>query len=84
MASSAASACRSTRTPIRFGSPFGRNITPTGDPPVRAYIEEFLPDVLDGRIEPGKVFNRAMTLAETPEAYRAMDQRSALKVLLQP
>jgi threonine dehydrogenase-like Zn-dependent dehydrogenase len=71
--------------PIGFGSLFGRTITLTGGPaPVRAYIEELLPDVLDGRIEPGKVFDRAVTLDEVPDGYRAMNDRTALKVLIQP
>jgi threonine dehydrogenase-like Zn-dependent dehydrogenase len=71
--------------PIGFGSLFGRNITLTGGPaPVRAYIEELLPDVLEGRIEPGKVFDRTVGLDAVPEGYRAMDAREALKVLVQP
>ena len=71
--------------PIGFGSLFGRNITLTGGPaPVRAYIEELLPDVLEGRIEPGKVFDRTVGLDDVPEGYRAMDAREALKVLVRP
>ncbi|MFE0465363.1 IMP dehydrogenase, partial [Kitasatospora sp. NPDC058965] len=31
-------------------------------------------------IEPGLVFDRTVSLAEVPEGYRAMDDRSALKV----
>jgi threonine dehydrogenase-like Zn-dependent dehydrogenase len=71
--------------PIGFGSLFGGNVTLTGGPaPVRAYIEELLPDVLEGRIEPGKVFDRTVGLDAVPEGYRAMDAREALKVLVQP
>ena len=71
--------------PIGFGSLFGKNVTLTGGPaPVRAYMEELLPEVLDGRIEPGKVFDRTVGLDDVPEAYRAMDQRTALKVMVQP
>jgi threonine dehydrogenase-like Zn-dependent dehydrogenase len=63
---------------------FGRNLTLTGGPaPVRHYIEELLPDVLDGRVEPGKVFDRTVDIEQTPAGYRAMDDREALKVLLQ-
>jgi threonine dehydrogenase-like Zn-dependent dehydrogenase len=40
--------------------------------------------VLDGRIEPGKVFDRTVGLDQTPDGYRAMDQRTALKVMIQP
>lgn len=83
---SVAWACRSTRRPRSgFGSLFGRHITLTGGPaPVRAYIEELLPDVLEGTIEPGKVFDRTVTLDEVPDGYRAMDDREALKVLVRP
>jgi threonine dehydrogenase-like Zn-dependent dehydrogenase len=71
--------------PIGFASLFGRNITLTGGPaPVRAYIEELLPDVLDGTINPGKLFDRTIGLDEVPDGYRTMDDREALKVLIQP
>ena len=71
--------------PIGFGSLFGGNITLTGGPaPARAYIEELLPDVLDGTIQPGKVFDRTVDLDGVPDGYRAMDSREALKVLVQP
>lgn len=71
--------------PIGFGSLFGPNITLTGGPaPVRAYIEELLPDVLDGTVEPGRVFDRAIGLEQVPDGYRAMDDRTALKVLIRP
>jgi threonine dehydrogenase-like Zn-dependent dehydrogenase len=40
--------------------------------------------VLDGRIDPGKVFDLALPLEDAAEAYRAMDERRAIKVLLQP
>lgn len=64
---------------------FGRNLTLTGGPaPVRHYLEELLPDVLSGAIEPGKVFDRTVGLDQTPGAYRAMDEREALKVLIRP
>ncbi|MFG2891063.1 alcohol dehydrogenase catalytic domain-containing protein [Streptomyces sp. NPDC048248] len=71
--------------PVGFGSLFGPNVTLTGGPaPVRAYIEELLPGVLDGTVEPGRVFDRTVTLEQTPEGYRAMDRREALKVLVTP
>jgi threonine dehydrogenase-like Zn-dependent dehydrogenase len=71
--------------PIGFGSLFGRNIGLAGGPGAqRSYIEELLPDVLEGRIEPGRVFDRTVGLDDTPEGYRAMDERTALKVLVQP
>ena len=50
--------------PADFGT-FLRNITLTGGvAPARAYIEELLPDVLDGTVEPGKVFDRTVGLDE--------------------
>jgi threonine dehydrogenase-like Zn-dependent dehydrogenase len=52
--------------------------------PARAYIEDLLPDVLDGRIEPGRVFDRTVGLDEVPDGYRAMADRQALKVLIRP
>jgi threonine dehydrogenase-like Zn-dependent dehydrogenase len=71
--------------PIGFGSLFGGNITLTGGPaPARAYIEELLPDILDGTVEPGKVFDRTVDLDGVPDGYRAMDAREALKVLVKP
>lgn len=55
-----------------------------GVAPVRGYIEELLPEVLDGRITPGLVFDLELPLEEAPRAYREMDQRTAIKVLLRP
>jgi threonine dehydrogenase-like Zn-dependent dehydrogenase len=64
---------------------FFDNITVTGGPaPVRAYIEELLPDVLEGRIEPGRVFDRVTNLDGVPDGYRAMNDREAIKVMVQP
>jgi threonine dehydrogenase-like Zn-dependent dehydrogenase len=64
---------------------FFANITVSGGPaPVRAYIEELLPDILDGKIEPGRVFDRVVPLNEVPEGYRAMDEREAIKVMVEP
>ncbi len=71
--------------PIGFGSLFGPNVTLTGGPaPVRAYIEHLLPAVLDGTVSPGQVFDRTVTLEDTPLAYAAMGDRSALKVMVRP
>src|SRR5437660_673674 len=64
---------------------FYNNITVGGGPaPVRADIEELLPDVLEGRIEPGRVFDRTIGLNEVPEGYRAMEERKAIKVMVKP
>ena len=63
---------------------FFDNVTIAGGPaPARAYIEELLPDVLEGRIEPGRVFDRAGPLDDVADGYRAMNDREALKVLIE-
>jgi threonine dehydrogenase-like Zn-dependent dehydrogenase len=63
---------------------FYRNITIAGGPaPARAYIPELLPDVIEGRIEPGRVFDRIVRLDGVPEGYRAMNDREAIKVLVE-
>jgi threonine dehydrogenase-like Zn-dependent dehydrogenase len=65
------------------GSTLFRNITISGGvAPARAYIEELLPEVLNGTIEPGRVFDRVIRLDEAPEGYRAMNDRQAIKVLI--
>ncbi|MFD8754069.1 zinc-dependent alcohol dehydrogenase family protein [Kitasatospora sp. NPDC059577] len=51
-----------------------------GVAPARAYIPELLPDVLSGAIDPGLVFDRTVGLDGVPDGYRAMDERTALKV----
>ncbi len=62
---------------------FYKNVTIAGGPaPVRAYIEELLPDVLEGRIEPGRVFDQVTNLDGVPDGYRAMNERKALKVMI--
>jgi threonine dehydrogenase-like Zn-dependent dehydrogenase len=64
---------------------FYDNITIAGGPaPVRAYIEELLPDVLEGRIEPGRVLDRTTGLDAVPQGYRAMKEREAIKVMVKP
>ncbi len=55
-----------------------------GPAAVRAYIEELLPDILEGRIEPGRVFDRVVRLDEVPDGYRAMNEREAIKVMVEP
>ena len=65
------------------GPTFFNNVTIAGGPaPVRAYIEEFLPDVLEGRIEPGRVFDRVTGIEGVPDGYRAMNDREAIKVMI--
>jgi threonine dehydrogenase-like Zn-dependent dehydrogenase len=73
-----------TEVPMDFDT-LMRNITLTGGvAPARAYIPELLPDVLDGKVRPGQVFDRTVTLDEVPDGYRAMADRQALKVLIAP
>jgi threonine dehydrogenase-like Zn-dependent dehydrogenase len=64
---------------------FYGNITVGGGPaPVRAYIDELLPDILEGRIDPGKVFDRNVGLDGVPDGYRVMADRESLKVMVTP
>jgi threonine dehydrogenase-like Zn-dependent dehydrogenase len=71
--------------PVGFGSLFGPNVTLTGGPaPVRGYLERLVPAVLDGSVAPGRVFDRTVSLDDTPAAYAAMDTREALKVMVRP
>jgi threonine dehydrogenase-like Zn-dependent dehydrogenase len=67
------------------GVAFWKNASISGGPaPVRAYIEELLPDVLDGRIEPGRVFDRTGSIEDVPDGYRAMNDREVLKFQIKP
>ena len=62
---------------------FYDNVSGGGGPaPVRAYIAELLPDVLEGRIQPGRVFDRVTNLDGVPDGYRAMNEREAIKVMI--
>ena len=66
------------------GVAFWKNASMSGGPaPVRAYVDELLPDVLHGRIEPGRVFDRTGSLDEVPDGYRAMNDRESIKVLIE-
>ena len=77
-------AAQYSAVPMDFGTVM-RNITLAGGvAPARAYIEDLLPDVLNGRIEPGRVFDRMVGLDAVPDGYRAMADRQALKVLIRP
>src|SRR3989442_11246603 len=64
---------------------FYNNLTVGGGPaPVRAYVQELLPDVLEGKIDPGRVFDRVIGLDEVPDGYRAMNDREAIKGMVNP
>ena len=84
-APSAASACRRTRRSHKASRRSSTTSRSAGGPaPARAYIEELLPDVLEGRIEPGRVFDRTGGLDDVPDGYRAMNDREAIKVMVEP
>jgi threonine dehydrogenase-like Zn-dependent dehydrogenase len=53
-----------------------------GPAPVRRYMPELICLVLDGTINPGKVFDLTLPLDQAAEGYRAMDERRAIKALL--
>jgi threonine dehydrogenase-like Zn-dependent dehydrogenase len=55
-----------------------------GPAPVRRYLPKLIELVLDGSINPGKVFDLTLPLAQVAEGYRAMDERRAIKALLRP
>jgi threonine dehydrogenase-like Zn-dependent dehydrogenase len=55
-----------------------------GPAPVRAFLPGLIDLVLDGRINPGKVFDLTLPLDQVAEGYRAMDERRAIKTLLRP
>ncbi|MFG3302706.1 zinc-dependent alcohol dehydrogenase family protein [Micromonospora chersina] len=66
---------------VDIGQMFDRNVALAGGvAPARAYIPELLADVLAGTIDPSPVFDRSVTLDGVPDGYRAMDERTALKV----
>jgi threonine dehydrogenase-like Zn-dependent dehydrogenase len=60
--------------PVRGGS--------GGVCPARRYLPDLLPHVLDGAINPGRVFDYQTNLDGTPDAYRAVIDRRAIKSLL--
>lgn len=71
--------------PVGFGSLFGKNARLAGGPaPVRAYLEDAVAQVLAGEIQPGKVFDRTVSIEEVPAGYAAMDDRDAVKVMVTP
>ena len=55
-----------------------------GMAPVREYLPHLLGLVLDGTIEPGKVFDATLPMDQVAEGYKMMDERRAIKVLLEP
>ena len=70
---------------LPIGKMFGKNIGLAGGmAPVRQYLPELLKLVQEGTINPGLVFDMTLPLSEVAEGYRAMDERRAIKVLIEP
>jgi threonine dehydrogenase-like Zn-dependent dehydrogenase len=68
---------------VPFTGMFFRNVGWRGGPaPARLYIPELLPDVLEGRIDPGRVFDYETDLDGIADAYAAMGDRRAIKSLV--
>ncbi|MTD12565.1 zinc-binding dehydrogenase [Nakamurella sp. YIM 132087] len=64
---------------------FSNNIRLSGgSTPVRDYLPELLGEVIEGNLRPGVVFDAQMPLSQVGEAYRAMDERRSIKVMLRP
>jgi threonine dehydrogenase-like Zn-dependent dehydrogenase len=55
-----------------------------GPAPVRRFLPDLLDRIWTRRIDPGKVFDLELPLDKAADGYRAMDERSAIKVLLRP
>ncbi|GAA1497900.1 zinc-dependent alcohol dehydrogenase family protein [Paeniglutamicibacter kerguelensis] len=71
--------------PLPISVLFSKNISVAGGAAsTRAYLPELLEDVLSGAINPGLVFDTVMGLEQAPEAYKAMDERKSIKVMLVP
>lgn len=63
---------------------FGQRRLLGGPAPVRRFLPDLIDRVLQRKINPGKVFDLELPLADVAEGYRAMDERRAIKVLLRP
>ena len=53
-----------------------------GPAPVRRFLPKLIDLVLNQKIDPSKVFDLTLPLAQVAEGYRAMDERRAIKTLL--
>lgn len=70
---------------VEIGQMFDRNVGLRGGvAPARAYIPELLADVLAGRLDASPVFDMSVGLHGVPQGYAAMNDRTALKVLIRP
>jgi len=71
--------------PLSLDALFSAEIHMLGGPaPVRRFLPDLIDRILKREINPGKVFTLRLPLEEAPEAYKAMDERRAIKVLLEP
>jgi threonine dehydrogenase-like Zn-dependent dehydrogenase len=66
---------------LRYGAAPRHGLLPTQE---RRHFGELLPDILDGRIEPRRVFDRVVELEGVPDGYRAMNERDSIKVMVEP
>ena len=55
-----------------------------GPAPVRRFLPDLIDRIWNRQINPGRVFDLTLPLDQAADAYAAMDQRTAIKVLLQP
>ncbi|WP_052462800.1 zinc-binding dehydrogenase [Nigerium massiliense] len=63
---------------------FRREVHLEGGPaPVRRFLPDLIKRIQTGEIHPGKVFTKRLPLEEAAEAYKAMDERREIKVLLE-
>ncbi len=68
---------------VPFATTFFRNVGWRGGPaPARLYIPDLMTDVLAGTIDPGRVFDHETDLEHVADAYRAMDERRAIKSMI--
>jgi threonine dehydrogenase-like Zn-dependent dehydrogenase len=54
-----------------------------GPAPVRRFLPQLVGRIWNREIDPGKVFDLSLPLDQVAEGYRAMDERRAIKTLLQ-
>ncbi len=70
---------------LPIGSMFGRNVGIAGGmAPVRKYLPDLMERTLAGRLDPSPVFDLHLPLDRVADGYRAMDERTAIKVLIEP
>ena len=79
---SAMSACRTASSSMARGCTSPRRACSCGPAQVRRFLPHLMDLVLKRKIEPGKVFDLTLPLADVAEGYRAMDERRAIKTLL--